>query len=328
MSILTQTAIRTFRKCPRLYNYNYIQLYKPQIVTGPLQFGTVWHQIREVWWKAPSKMRMSLALTELSNISKDPDLELDEFILAKLMVMLRGYHERWADYIDSLMIVGVEVQFEIPLINPRTIRGSRIYTIQGKLDAVIREKDRLWMVEEKTAGEDLKPESPYWRRLEIDPQCSIYFDAIKQIYSEEPAGIMYFVNVKPQHKPLRETPDIIKKYKKGTNILYAGQRAEAETAPEYAMRLSEAVAEDPERYYQMMHVSRLPQDIYESQIDVWDTAKAIREAEKSGVWLRNPDSCIHAFGSTCSFLPVCANRASISDTSLYRKSTEAHEELK
>lgn len=355
--VLTQTAIRSFRKCPRFFEQYYEKLMRPTTVSDPLAFGTIWHELREVWWKAgevnvaasqgmpeitihfqksEERDRIVPALNKFAQIreslsTRDDGAEVDEFTLNKLLVMLRGYHERWNEYVNSLDVLGVEVPYEIPLVNPRTGKKSLTFIIQGKLDAVVREDGRLWVVEEKTAGEMLTPESPYWRRLEVDPQCSLYYDAVERTYGEKPAGIMYFVNVKPQQKPLKATPIENRKYTKATakepSRLHANQRGEDETPSEYAVRLAKVVSESPERFYQMVRVARLESDIRESQIDVWDTAKAIREAKASGLWLRNPDACIHPFGSTCAFLPVCTHRASLDDVMLYRKAAAQHEEL-
>lgn len=328
LKILTQSAVRCFRKCPRLYEQQYVQLYRPVQVAEPLQYGDFWHTIREAWWAASSGQdRLDAAVSKLAQLRQSEDVELDEFLLSKLIVMLRGYHERWCQYIDGVEILGVELPFEIPLTNPRSARESKTYKIQGKIDAVIREPSdgRIWVVEEKTAAEALVPESAYWRRLEIDPQNSMYYDAVKQIFKEEPAGIKYFVNVKTQKRPLKKSENI--KMKKDGSGPYANQRLEDETAGEYAIRMASAVADEPEKFYQMVSVARLERDIRESQIDVWDTAQAIRQAELSGTWLRNPDSCIHPFGSSCSFLPVCTHRASLDDIMLYRKANTAHEEL-
>lgn len=315
MKVLTQTALRTFRKCNRNYEQSYVQLYRAAKDADPLVFGTCWHNIREAWWKG----EIGKNPAEYMNKIEDP------FIAGKLLVMLAGYDLRWRNFKESVEVLGVEVPYKIPLVNPRTNRTSQNYEIQGKIDAIVRKDGRIWVVEEKTAAEDLQPDSPYWARLEMDPQCSLYYFAVTKMYDEVPAGVLYFVNVKPPYKPLTKTENI--KMKKDGSGPYAGQRLEDETPAEYTTRLMEKVGENPERFYQLVEVSRLEKDIYESRVDVWDTAQAIRRAELSGVWLRNPDSCVSPFGVKCTFLPVCSNRANLNDTTLYRKAETAHEEL-
>ena len=93
-------------------------------------------------------------------------------------------------------------------------------------------------------------------------------------------------------------------------------------------RLAEAVGEAPEKYFHHVPVAKLDSDIVEAKADLWQTARAIRESERSDTWTRNPDSCVSLYGSVCPFLPVCTRRASLGDSTLYRKAEVAHEELK
>lgn len=321
VTALTQSALRTHDKCPRLYNIKYIQLYRPTQTEEPLRFGDMWHQIREAWWRG----RFAAAMAKLTELkSKTNEEQLDDFSLARLLVMLRGYHARWNEYVNSVEVLSVEAPFEIPLTNPTTGEVSESYVLRGKTDAIIREKGRLWVVEEKTAKGDLGPESPYWRRLELDPQCSMYYTAVQQTYGEVPEGIKYFVNVKTNLRPAKKT-ETIRLKKDGQPC--AGQRLEDETVAAYAVRMQAAVMEDPDKYYKMVQVTRLEKDVVDSRMDVWHAAHAIFAAERTGIWRRNPDSCIHPYGSACAFLPVCAHRASLEDAMLYRKAEKAHEEL-
>ena len=333
LKVLTQSSLRAYRKCPRLYLHTYVNLYRSATSTEAMSFGTIWHNVRELYWNA---MRAPMRQPEDPNcpakamayIANLEDEVADDFDKAKFWTMLGGYHQRWSQLIGSFDILGVEQGFKLDLINPATKRLSRTFSLEGKLDGVVRERDtgKLWVVEEKTAKGDLQPDSPYWRRLEVDPQCSTYYAAVQRIYNEVPAGIMYFVNVKPQIRPLKATPIENRKFT-AKGFLHATQREEDETPEGFLMRLAEKIAEQPERYYQMVRVNRLKRDIYESETDIWDTAQNIQKAHNTNIWLRNPDSCISIIGQTCPFLPVCTHRADIDDTGLYRKSLVPHEEL-
>lgn len=339
-TVLTQSAVRAFRKCQRLYSYSYHQLYRPLRVGEALEYGTLWHQLRETWWlggieAATHRLETMKAVKVAQTIGNGGD-PWDPYLEARLVVMLKGYHARWGHLVHpsttpfhaQFQVLGVESQFDIPMVNPRTGKKSTLYQLQGAIDAVIRDRTdgRIWVVEEKTAKGPLELDSPYWKRLEIDPQISLYFSAVEALFQEKPAGIIYMVNVKPQLQPKMATPEASRRYT-AKGLLDARQRLEDESPQDFAVRLAEAVAEDPERYYHLVRIAKLESDITESQADIWDSAKAIREAEKSGTWLRNPDSCIHPYGGSCPFLPVCAHRGQLTDLTLYRKATTAHEEL-
>lgn len=323
LKTITQSSMRSFRACPRRYFYSYVLGIRPIRTDEPLRFGTLWHLMREEWWK-------TLDLEHVLFMVPEPNEEFDEFVIAKLKAMLVGYHARYKDFAASIEVVAIEDKFAIPLVNPRTGRTSRLFEVRGMFDLVFREQGQLWIGEEKTAAAGLTPESPYWRRLEMDPQCSVYYDAATTKYKEAPYGVRYVVNVKTSKRPLKATTEIkmTKPTKKDPEPRpYAGQRLVDETSDEFYNRIIADISEKPDVYFRMVDVPRSDKDVFESKCDVWDTARAIHEAEKSGVWLRNPDACVHPFGSSCSYLPVCTGRASLYDTMQYRQTETQHEEL-
>jgi hypothetical protein len=330
LKILTQSSVRAFRKCQRAYENGYVKLVRPAVDHEALRFGSIWHEIRERWWIeqaiAHGRMVRTSSTESTSPLGYLAGLDLDPYIKVQLACMLGGYHQRWSGMVSELDIIGTEVPFDLPVTNPTSNKDSRTWRMQGKIDGVVRENGNLWVVEEKTARGDLTPESAYWRRLEVDPQCSTYYSAVQKIYGEVPAGILYFVNVKPQVRPYKATPTDKRRYT-AKGWLDKRQHDEDESPEAFMLRLGEHIAEQPERYYQLVRVMRLERDIRESELDIWHTAKAIHEADKSGVYLRNPDSCINLFGQSCNYLPVCTNRASLDDAGLYRRSDTPHEEL-
>ncbi len=340
LTILTQSAVRAFRSCPRKYENTYVKLYRARVVSDPIYYGNLWHGIRENIWKREAIFW---------------PLDIDPYLLARLEVMAHGYLLAFGPWLDGVEIVSVEEPFEIALVNPRTDKASRTFTLQGKLDGIVRENGQLWNCEEKTRGGDVDDDDPYWRRLEIDPQVSLYHVATTEKYGEAPRGTIYFVCVKPGIKPYKATPKEKWKYtaeksiqcklcKQGTpaphspqcvdgriitepSRLHASVRVADETPEEFKARLIETVSKDPDRYFKMVRVPRLEKDIEDSRLDVWDTAQAILTARNNGTYLRNPDSCIHAYGGCCEFFPVCTNRATLDDELLYRKADSPHEEL-
>lgn len=311
LTVLTQSAVRAFRSCPRKYENTYVKLYRARAVSEPMYYGTLWHGIRENIWKKEAIFW---------------PLDIDPYLLARLEVMAQGYIAAFGHWLEGVEIVSVEEPFRIKLVNPRTDKASRTFELEGKLDGIVRENGQLWNCEEKTRGGDVDDDDPYWRRLEIDPQVSLYHVATQEKYGEAPRGTIYFVCVKPGIRPRLATPEDKRRYTKDGK-LDARQRATDETPEEFKARLIEVVSKDPDRYFKMVRVPRLEKDLEDSRLDVWDTAQAIIAARNSGTFLRNPDSCIHAFGQCCDFFAVCTNRATLDDPLLYRKADSAHEEL-
>jgi len=99
---------------------------------------------------------------------------VDPFDLVKAEELMRGYHYRWKD--ESFEVVGVESEFTTPLRNPATGARSRTWQLGGKMDVRVRRGSLGGFVEHKTATGEIGPGSEYMRRLQLDPQVSIYFE--------------------------------------------------------------------------------------------------------------------------------------------------------
>ncbi len=318
---LTKSRMASFRACHRLHCYTYDQGYRSVRESDAMHTGTLGHTGLEAWWLAAKdgavpEERLRAALAAIEH-------EPDQYEYARMFVLLSGYTERWGA--EELEVVGVEVEFTCPIVNPDTDAPSRTFALAGKIDAVARRNGKLFIVEHKFSGEDTSPGSNYWRRLKIDQQISAYYEGARALYGDV-WGCIYDVIAKPAARPLKATPVENRKYKKKDGALYADQREHDETPDEYATRLTEIIIADPTTYFTRGEVVRLEEDMRDAQFDIWQTARALRESELANHWPRNPDACSR-FGRTCEFLPVCCREASIDDPSLFRRVDNVNEEL-
>lgn len=222
------------------------------------------------------------------------------------------------------------------------------------------------VVEHKTTSADITPGSPYWRRLTLDAQVSLYLGGA--------GSLLYDVIRKPTLRPLKATPVEARRYtlpksracplcrtRSGAATaphaysadgapavpgaggptmlcvdgriitdpggkLYADQRDADETPDAYEARLLADIAQHPDAYYQRGTVVRTEEEAQEAGRDVWMTARMIRESRYLDAWPRNPSAC-DAYGRTCDYWPVCSGTASIDDDVLYRDAGAQHEEL-
>jgi hypothetical protein len=249
----------------------------------------------------------------------------DRFELARAEVMLAGYDARWSADMERYEVLAVEAEFYAALTNPETGAASRTWRLGGKLDVVVRDllEQRNVVVEHKTASGDVSAGSDYLKRLRLDGQVSVYYaggDALGF-----PIGsCLYDVLVKPGLRPYKATPVEARKFKKD-GALYANQRDRDETPEEYRARIVEAVASDPNSYFQRAEVVRLEQEMRDALADVWNLGRSIRENEIAGRAPRNPDACVR-YGRTCEFFGVCCGEESLDDASRFR-SGGAHAEL-
>jgi len=133
--LLSQSGMKTFRACPRRYQFRYELGLRPRGESDSLKTGKSIHSALEVWWKTGGDLEASIAA-----LSHD-----DPFARAKQDAMMRGYHARWSG--DTFEVIAVEDEFVIPLVNPETGSKSRTFELTGRVDAVARAKD----VERKSA---------------------------------------------------------------------------------------------------------------------------------------------------------------------------------
>ncbi|MGH8523792.1 MAG: PD-(D/E)XK nuclease family protein [Gammaproteobacteria bacterium] len=299
---LTASRMRAARACQRLHHLQYALGYRSVAEPDALKFGTLVHKGLEAWWLANDGQRLVAAQSAML------DCEADPFHVAKAQVMLTAYDLRWSA--EPYDILAVEAAFQCELRNPATGRPSQTFDLAGKIDAIVRDRrdGRVLIVEHKTSSENITPGSEYWRRLRMDGQVSVYFEGARSL-GFDVAGCLYDVLSKPGQKPLQVN----------------SKRKTPETPEEYRLRVAEAVAKEPNEYFQRSEVSRLESEMEEAMFDIWQTAQQIRESELANRAPRNPDSCVK-WNRTCPYFDVCTGAASLDDTTLFKR-TEIHPEL-
>lgn len=310
--LLTNSRLSCFRACPKRHELRYELGLAPEEETEALRIGTAFH-----------------AALEADDIGQDAEAAiaklgtLDPFETALVAAMLTVHRERWAG--DTLEVVATELPFELPVRNPDTNASTPVWRMAGKVDRIYRLPDgRLAIQDYKTTTEDLSPGSDYWLRLSLDQQMSIYVLAARELgYDVE--TILYDVTTRPLLRPYKKTPpDKIQIKKDGTP--YATTRLQDETPFEFTVRVAEAMRADPARYFARHEIARLDRDLDEARGEVWSQQLAIREAQRSGRWFRNPGACVTPY--RCAYLPICGQQIGPDSVpSGFRKLADVHPEL-
>lgn len=334
LALLTNSSVKCYRSCQRLYWYEYVALYRPVQRSSSLDFGTLIHALLELWWRAarhwPNEPDRWLALVQ----AKAGRLAADEWELARIQVLMAAYHCRWSAMEwdgEALRVVAVERQYETALVNPATGEPSDYWARGGRLDVVVqgRESGRYFLTEHKSSGEDFGPGSKYRERLLLDSQVSHYHVGSAAL-GYPIAGCIYDILRRPTMQPEKATPEEQRKYTKATakqpSRLYAGQRADDETVEACRSRLAEDVGSRPDHYLARVHVVRLAEDLERAAESDWMTAEMMRLSAERGLWPMNPGAC-GSYGRTCAFFPVCTGQASLDDGTRYRRASWPHEEL-
>jgi hypothetical protein len=342
LDLLTVSRLKAARSCLRYHRLRYLEGYRPAREPDTTRFGSLIHRGLEAWWRATA-LRTS-ALEAALDAARSAG-EADPFELAKAEVLLIGYDTRWSD--QDYEVLGVEVEFRGPLVNPLTGSESRIWQRGGKVDAIVREAGtgRVLVVEHKTSSEDVRQGSEYWRRLRMDGQVTAYFEGARFL-GHGVAGCLYDVIAKPTQRPL----DVALVDGEGVKIVHNGEghrvrtkdgkkwretgdsklgyvlQTRPETAQEYRNRIAQAVSEDLPAYFQRGEVARLESELREGLLDDWHFAQTLREANRLGRAPRNPDACVR-YGRTCEFFDACTGAASLDDETRFTRTDNVHPEL-
>lgn len=210
--LYTSSRLKVFRECNRKHLYRYVlRISTPS--NAAMEFGTSAHRALEAWFSAwrDGADRLSAALAVIDNLDT---FEIDK---ARLRALVAAYDIRWGA--EPWDVIAVEVEF-------RYFLGD--IEIGGKIDAIVRDHrdGRVYVVEHKTSSADASPGSPYWDRLAIDTQVSIYIDGAT-ILGHEIAGCVYDVLKRPQHEPYLATPVEKREYTQGSGCAKCGGSGKA-----------------------------------------------------------------------------------------------------
>ena len=314
LPIVSNSEMRTFRRCVREHHIAYRLKLRPLKRAEALKFGSLIHTGLEVWWKT---VDVHGAVAAMRAVESDP------YELAKAEALLLGYHARWEG--EPLSVVAVEVQFECDLVNPETGAASKTFRLGGKIDAIVQRADgSVWIVEHKTSSEDIEQGSAYWKRLRLDSQIGTYYRGARAL-GHDVAGCIYDVIKKPTLRPYKVTPVEERKFTKDGR-LYANQRERDETPEEFRARLVADIAERPERYFVRGDVVRLEDEERDAAVDAWMTAQAMRDAARLERFPKNPEACVR-YGRECDYFAACCKEAALDDPTRFRVAKTAHEEL-
>jgi hypothetical protein len=321
-SKLTSTSMATMRRCPRQFFYRYDMGLRRLRDTAPLRLGSAFHHGQE--------LRRGLFADDLAAVidlatagyAEMPDwAEPDAWAVECETVrqLLAGHFWRYGD--DNLEFVAVELPFDIPLVNPDSGAASRTFRLAGKIDAIVRLPDgRLAVLEYKTAGCDISPDSDYWPRLRYDGQISLYVLAARAL-GYDVAMVLYDVTRKPTIKP-RQIPELdddgckIVLDAESNRVLNANGKprqtasskdgyvlqVRAEAPAEYGDRLLADIGERPDYYFQRREIPRLEDDLAEYRAELWQQADLIRESRRRSRWFRNVSRMTCDY---CDFKELC-----------------------
>ena len=292
---LTHSRLSCLQACPKRYFFQYvIGVRKRRDFDEPISIGRIFHELLETG-----------SVVKPPNPGyTDEEKQMFDLIWAKAICMYEGYINYWKD--DNITITKREIEFQIPILNPRTGRKARKAMLAGKIDAIGTWCSRTIIMETKTTGESLAPDGDYWKRLRMDQQITIYM-----LGYPEAETIIYDVIKRPTIRPREKVyhcPGCAQERAAGLKECGCGNTDKErdvapETVTEYQERLRVDIAERPEFYYCRQEIPRLDADLEQFRKELWYKQRVLAERVKHGYWDRDTSACQRPW--RCEYLDYC-----------------------
>jgi hypothetical protein len=303
-SVLTYSALNTFRNCPRKYKHRYIDCLRPREKPEAMSFGSVIHGAIELWYRSDSNDdRLSSVLDYTDQqypMHPGDDDQKAAWHLARAMIT--GYAARYQS--EDFEIVEVEKPFTGEIRNPDTGRASQTFVMAGKADAIVKRPDGMYLLEHKTAS---SVDANYLDKLWTDTQIALYSFYLRQL-GYPIVGVIYNVLLKSRLK--QKVGESEAEYEARRAELAANNKSGRSTAKrqlpetdeEFQGRLAEWYAR-PEAFHRE-HIYLSEDRLAMLQEEVWEITQQYLDARRRGKWLLNTSNCF-SFQRPCEYLPFC-----------------------
>jgi len=204
------SEITTYKTCPRMYRYAYVEKIVPKTPSDKLFIGTGVHAGLAAYYsgKDPIAIYNKWLNTELARLSQNawPDQlkELEE--KGALGAKLLEAYAKWAQANDSFKVIAVEQPFAVPIWTPKGRKSPGVRYV-GTFDGIVGDVyGNIWLMEHKTYSQ-----FPNETLLRLDEQAGYYLVAANQLFPDKNiVGVVY--NVIRKVDPARARGDIIKRY--------------------------------------------------------------------------------------------------------------------
>ncbi len=269
MELLTYSRMRMYLNCPASEQLRYRECLVPKKTGSTARLlGSAVHKGLETG-STDEAMALFDAVMPLTQAEQD-QVDADK---ATCRAMLLGAKTAFSALDD----MQPEVEFCIPIINPRTGEASQDFMLAGKVDGICSKDGETWLVEYKTAS---TISQQYISRLALDGQVTTYMHAMQKVLGRSIAGVIYRVIRKPSIR-----------------------RGQAETAEQYCSRLEAEYKSRPEFYYVEQLLYRNPDDIRAFEQELWDITQRMLWDRQQGICLHNTARCTD-YGQ-CDYMPIC-----------------------
>ncbi len=320
-SLLTYSALATFRSCPRKYKLRFEDHLKAQHRTDAKYFGQIIHKALTHWYRSEHNLEFVKQYIEYSFPGQDSESKRLRLLA---LAMIEGYADRYAK--EDFQIIELDLEFSGPIRNPKTGCESRTFRMAGKANGIVRIGDELFLLEHRTAScaEELDPD-----KLWTDTQSALYCYYLRQ--SGYPiVGIIYNILLKSrlQQKEGESEEEYQIRYQelaaKNKSGKSTAQRQMPETDEEFSVRLHEWYRKSDA--FQRV-ILRFPEErMLLLREEIWEITQQYLGSRRRGRWLLNTANCFR-FDRPCEYLKYCQSGFNPDVCNALYKIALPHEEL-
>lgn len=299
MRVLSTTAYGEASTCLQKYYYHHVARLtpKPSDTRPALRRGIWIHKAIADYYHGKPWGEAIDALVTWATDRGVPQEEADT-IAAECRSILDGYFSYWATRGERWEVLTVE--------EPMFLQVSPSLTLRATVDAIVRNKHGVWLVEHKSTAEI---PSATWRA--VDPQTAIQYISCKARFPDLQGVIFDYILTKPAPVPqvkqdgkfyAREVTTTTLAFGRGVEEVSAKWRGSPVELAEYLVEMHGRMVADGQ-FYQRHIVIRPHEHIVSTMRDVAATNRAINEAEQTNHWRRSFSlfSCSRfcSYGSLC-----------------------------
>ena len=175
----SNSQIKTWRKCQKLWEYKYIHKLAPRKISDALHYGSIVHRILD---KLQSK-DLEVIYDELwAEYSSKYFVEEIEEVFERSFSNIKDYIEHWSN--EPLEVIDTEIYLKAE------IEGV---IIEGYADGLVKDhRGNHWLLENKTGKSNASLENRYWDlQVMLYHELFSYYDWIKDKYGVQLEGTVW-----------------------------------------------------------------------------------------------------------------------------------------
>lgn len=290
---VSQSKMKTWRKCRQAYHYKYVERLRRKFKSRPLQFGTMVHSMIEAHADRKDPMRVLSAIEKSQGKMFRAEREHYGDIIGDVRHIMASYFDFWKkDDIDYRLIDGKRAEHEFEVEIAKGIVAT------GKIDAVGHQRGLRWLVEHKSFGKRIPDDDARWRDL----QSCVYIRIMDILGWKRPDGLLWdYIWSKPPMEP-----QFLKSGKLARRLIVTLPSkvqqfvSQHNVAEDDASRLMSIARKNLPRYFRRITVPTKPAVIDTVFSDFVTTAKEMKATH--GV---KPCRSIDQHCTWCDYEPLC-----------------------